>query len=231
MSTRDDELSRETLAALVAAADPDWRLREARPATHGTDAVHHLTVDTGDGPRDLVSKARTERDRSAFRAEPRLLDAVGRRSSVPVPEVLALVETPDLPDSFLMERLPGETITDPVDELDPELLDRIAFDAGRFLGSIAGVGDFDRFGELHLAAELDDPRVGISGPDDDLAVPGDSPTAWRERLSGMATYFLDSIAGDSQFGDLVPPLRSFLDERYDRLDGSERPALAHNDYL
>lgn len=228
-SGHDGSLGSTTVTRLVEACRPNWEVAAFTPAAEGTDAVYFLTVETPDGPRDAVLKAREFVDPAAFRVEPVLLDLFAD-TPVPVPRVLGRVdeERPDLPTPcFLLERCDGQSV-EPVD-LPADALDRLAREAGRHLAHVHTTGEFDRFGPVRRRADTarDGSAVAVDGRQLAVAAEG-SHGRWGERVAAMAE---DRLAGiDDRFVDLREPLRRFVDARLDSVDGWFDPALVHHDY-
>ncbi|WP_435179982.1 phosphotransferase family protein [Halorussus sp. AFM4] len=244
----DEAPADATLRRMLREVRPEWSLREAAPADGGTDLVYFLDVETPDGPRECVLKACEFLDPEAFRPEPYLLTLADRRTSIPVPSVLGAVDDhPDLPAPFfLMERRDGEVRENGARELPADAMERIARDAGRWLGELHGLGEFERFGPIRLARDVErEPgRDGTDGTDETagsiavdgrtLAV-GDAATdSWRDRVESTADDCLDDLRG--RFADLEPDLRAFVEDRLDALpdgrapDGGVAPVLGHDDY-
>ena len=254
-----DEFSEATLRQMVSEIRPEWTLSEATPADEGTDAVYFVTVETPEGSRECVLKACEFLDPEEFRPEPHLMALIDRRTSIPVPSVVGAVDsaaspTPrseggetagadhdDLPAPFfLMERLEGEVREGDARELPAEAVERLAREAGRNLGEVHALGDFEQFGPVRLARDVSDAndvdadrdsdrnRSGISIDGRTLTVGEAGVDSWRAHFERIA----DSNFGDlhDRFTDLEPDLRAFVDARLDALDGSFDPVLGHDDY-
>lgn len=213
---------------MVRAVRPEWTVREATPAESGTDAVHDVTVETRGGSRECVLKACTAVPPVDFRPEPYLLALLGRRTSIPVPRVVAAVDDhEDLPAPyFLMERCEGVTADDV--DLVPGAVERVARAAGRYAGEYHGVGDFHRFGRLRLDCDLDHSRVGATVDGRTLAVADEGESSWRSWVEDLYGNWITDL--DDRFADLRPILETFVESRLDALDRSFDPALGHVDY-
>jgi aminoglycoside phosphotransferase (APT) family kinase protein len=258
-STADDdatEFSDRTLEAMVREVRPEWSLREVTPAEEGTDAVYFASVETPDGPRECVLKACAFLDPAEFRPEPHLMRAVERRTSIPVPSVVAAVDDhADLPAPFfLMERRAGEVRENGASELPGDAVERIARDAGRYLGQLHALGDFERFGPVRLAADAECAAENAEHPAEDaerpakyterpadagrggglaigdrtLTVGDGGHDAWRDRFEGFADFSFGNL--HDRFADLESPLRAFVDDRLDALDREFPAVLGHDDY-
>ncbi len=235
-TTAADPLTPSRIRGMVRTIEPAWSVLDAQVPVHGTDAVCYVTARTGDGPRELVLKARHSVDPPSFRPEPYLLDAIDRRTAIPVPGVVGAVDDADgvpahrddLPTPFfLMECCSGHTYLDEVDGVPTRVRERIAREAGRHLGQIHDLGSFDGFGEVRLRRDAGGGR-GLVGPGYALTVEDGANDDWPAQFRGLAEYFLARI-GD-RFADLEPAIREYLDEHRHEVPGDVAPALTHNDY-
>lgn len=249
--TVEGPLTSRELRGMVATVWPDWELVGAERADPATDAVYFLTLATDGAHREVVIKACGRDDPDAFRPEPYLLDTVRRETTVPVPAVYGTVDDhDDLPAPFfLMERCPGESVASP-DHLDAAALDRVARDAGRYLGEIHRLGSFARFGPLRLARDLaggrEDPGLdvdsepgseaasvpdatgGISGPGYEVTVAADAHDDWRGWFRDLVDALLANLP--PRFSDLEPAVRDRLAAVEDVLDGQFEPVPVYADY-
>lgn len=213
-----DPLSRETIRSMVAAVRPEWTVRVVEPCERGSGVLYFLTVGTDDGIREIVLKYCRFADANGFLTEPRVLSLVAGDTGVPVPRVEAVVdEHDDLPAPyFLMERREGTPMPETV--RDGDRLVGIARDAGRYLGAVHRLREFDAFG-----------RLGPAEGGDGLAV-ADPTDAWAEWFHEVAVAPLDRL-DDTRFSDLVPELRRRFDAVRDRLRrGDPTPVLCHGEY-
>lgn len=231
----EDPLSRETLAATVSAVRPDWRLLDAEPMPEGSDIVYGVTVATGDGnpngtgSRETVLKCFRTSDALSFRTHERflvevdLLELVGCETDLPVPEVYGVCESHDeLPaPAFLMERLPGESVSGVPVGGNRAVVDRLVRESGRYLARIHDLRTFDAFGDLVARSTespaLDEPEVDEGRAD------------WVDRLRDIVTFALDDLDG-TRFANLEGGLREYVDDRLDGLDLDAEPVLLHGDY-
>ncbi|MFC4549035.1 MULTISPECIES: phosphotransferase family protein [Halorussus] len=240
-SGEGEQFSGDVLGRMVREVRPEWTLRAATPAEEGTDVVYFLTVDTGEGTRECVLKACEFLDPEAFRPEPYLLDLLDRRTSIPVPGIVGAVDDhDDLPAPFfLMERLDGEVREGDARDLAPEAMERIARDAGRNLGRLHRLGEFERFGPLRLAGYADESATGrneargetprrFAAGDRTLTLGESTRDSWRERFEEVIDSCLDNV--EARFEDLVPDLRAFVADRLDALDRSFPAVIGHDDY-
>ncbi len=220
----DADLDAETVTEMVRVFLSEWTVLDVMQATDGTDAVFAVTAETANARRQCFLKASAFVDAPAFRAEPRVLDLVGRRTDIPVPDVLGYVDDhDDLPAPFfLMERAPGEQISGP-ELLSDAALERTARDAGRHLGELHAVESFDGFGGLRASHDADrDPTVG------DLVV-ADPAEDWPSSLRRPAEDAFERIA-DTRFSDMLGDLRAGLDTHLDAVPTDPDPSLLHADY-
>ncbi|WP_170977215.1 phosphotransferase family protein [Halorussus salinisoli] len=246
MDDADDaeEFADATLRRMVREIRPKWSLRDAAPADEGTDVVYFVTVETPDGPRECVLKACEFLDPEAFRPEPYLVALVDRRTSIPVPSVVGAVDDhDDLPAPFfLMECRDGEVRENGARELPADAMERLARDAGRHIGELHALGEFEAFGGVRLARDVDGDRGELTVGEGHIAADRDRPTvdgralttdetasdSWRTRVEATA----DDCLGDlhDRFADLESDLRALVDDRLDALDREFAPVLGHDDY-
>src|SRR6056297_3332609 len=93
--------ARREVRSMVEMALPGWSVDGASRFGDGENGVYAVTVSNGERHRELVLKAPVGVDDAAFRPEPYVLDAASRRTDVPVPGVVAVVDDGPF---FLMER-------------------------------------------------------------------------------------------------------------------------------
>jgi len=235
----DRDLPPETVAAMVSEMRPSWSVRDAAPAEEGNDVVYVVTVETPGGPRECVLKACEFLDPRAFRPEPHLMKAVGRRTEIPVPGVVGAVDDhPDLPAPFyLMERRGGEVREGEARDLPAAAIERLARDAGRYLAQLHALGEFEEFGTVLLGcdARRESHTSGLTVADRDSPAGGrvlttdESATdSWRERVEEVVA----STRGEfhDRFADLESDLRAAVDSGLDALDGEFDAVLGDDDY-
>jgi aminoglycoside phosphotransferase (APT) family kinase protein len=226
----DDEFADATLRRMVREIRPEWNLRDVAAADEGTDAVYFVTVETPQGSRECVLKVCEFLDPEAFRPEPHLMALVERRTSIPVPGVVGAVDDhDDLPAPFfLMDRLDGEVRENEASDLPVEAVERLAREAGRNLGELHGVGDFEAFGPVRLARDADRSGSGAEVDGRTVTVGKAGVASWRAHFERIA----DANFGDlhDRFADLEAPLRAFVEDRLDALDREFDPVLGHDDY-
>lgn len=223
----EDPLSESAVEASVHAVRPEWEVDDGIWCADGSDTLYYVTVETDDGPREIVLKVCTYADPEEFRTEPYLLDAIAERTSIPVPEVFGTVDDhADLTTPFfVMERCFGERVSG--SDLEVDALGRVAFEAGQNLGELHALGSFDRYG--YLSCQRDDPdvRPGVEGDDYVLGV-ADGTDSWREWLLGEVEPLFADI--DEPFRDLEDDLRAFAEDGADLLESDGPPELIDPDY-
>lgn len=195
------------------------------PADEGTDDVFFVTIGMPDGDRNCVLKSCSFVDPTSFRAEPRVLDFVSRRTEIPVPDVLGYVDDHDDVSApfFLMKRAPGEAISGP-ESLTDDALSRTARDAGRHLGELHAAATFDGYGWLRAGVDSDSESTV-----DDLSV-ADLEPDWPARLRANAEENLARIEESGRFAGLTDDLRAGLDEYLEVVPDTPDPVLLHDDY-
>ncbi|WP_255151355.1 phosphotransferase family protein [Halorarius halobius] len=228
------EVDREDVAGMVRACRPDWTLHEFEESEFGTDFVAFVDCETPDGTREAVLKATTADfvAPEVARAEPRLFEQVGRKTSIPVPAVYGYLDAHDeYPAPFyLVERRPGENLEGRVDDLSPEARDRVVRNAGANIAELHEMGRLTRVGTVGTRhgelAVLD----GEHGPVDDFR-------EWfragvEDTLDALPDGgFFPEMADDAdRFADLVDPLREELDARIAALPEPDPPHYCHWDY-
>ncbi|MFB6217955.1 MAG: phosphotransferase family protein [Halobacteriaceae archaeon] len=229
----DRTLPREEIAGMVERVEPGWRLRGATPSASGWTAVYRVTVDTGSGRRECVLKATPHADHPAgVGAEARIQAVVGATTAIPVPAVFGVVDADDSLRTpfFLMEAMPGETVTmADVGSLPDAVLRGVARETGRYLGELHGLDTgLDAFGKCvgHDSPPL---RGGPPSGDPAALVAEGGDGRWPAVVRGWVEEDLDALA-DSRFADLAPALRRELLARVDALGDSFAPVLGRVDH-
>lgn len=225
----------DAVAGMVGAIRPDWSVETVERSDHGTDFVAFLDLRTPEGPREAVLKATTAGlvDPAVARAEPRLLELVGRETDVPVPAVIGYRdEDPIHPAPFvLLERVDGENVEGRPRELPPAVRECVVREAGanlaslHALGPLAGVGTIGvEEGDLAVLDTAEHPRY-------------DDHRTWvlegaEETLDALADGgFFPELADDpDRFADLVPRLRAHLRAVIPTLPPAAAPTYCHWDY-
>ena len=229
------DIDDEAVAAMVRACRPDWTVESLERSGYGTDLVCFLTCGTPGGRREAVLKATTVDlvPPEIARSEPRLLELVGRETSVPVPDVYGSVDAhEEYPAPFyLMERIEGENFQGRPGALPAAARDRVVAEAGRNLAALHEVGRL--------------PAVGAVGVrDGDLAVLDtdeypryDDTRTWllsncEDALASLEDggWFPELADRPDRFADLVPALGDYLREAIPALPDPDPPAYCHWDY-
>ena len=225
------ELDAGTLQRMVDLVDPAWTVTAATPAERGFCRVYRLTVAESGETRDCFLKAAPEGAEAGVGADARILAVLDRRTSIPVPEVLGVVDDhAELPSPFyLMTPIPGRELSyERVGWLPDEALETLARGVGAALGELHRIDAVDSFGHVDRAptSVLDGDRG--PGTVDDLAV-RDGVDSWETYLREYAERELKRHA-DTRFDALTPRLEAWCDERIRGLDGPFSPVLGRNDH-
>ena len=224
------EVPDATLAEMVRRVEPTWEFREADPAERGFCSVYRVVVGDDGATRELYLKASPDGRAWSVPTESRLQAVLDARTSIPVPEVLGVVDEHEtLPTPcFLMDALPGEAVAyERVGRLEDHALRRLARETGAYLGELHSVPAVDRFGHVRHDA----PAQTGGRPDGDPAAltVGDPRDDWRIALRERVDHELDRHA-DSRFSDLTPELRAWFDAGIEGLEGTFEPVLGRNDH-
>jgi aminoglycoside phosphotransferase (APT) family kinase protein len=230
MTAPDRTIPRDTIERMVHAIEPNWTLRDSELATGGYLAVYQLSVDTEEGPREVVLKASPDGDRHGIDTEARLLRILNAHTSIPVPDVYGAVDVHDhLPAPFyLMEHVSGRTVErTEMATVSPGTLERIARDSGRYLAELHGLDAVDSYGFLTRNPETtlrgERPPASFDG-----IVVAEPESSWPVQVRNWADDALRK-GRDSRFADLVPELQPVLDEQLDELDAPSGPVICHID--
>lgn len=195
----EDSKYREDVCSAVASVSNDYEVRRELHAVP-PHAVYEVTVD---GTRAVCKVAQGPRAHPA--TEARVMEVVGRETTVPTPEVLAVGG-----DWFVAEWREGLPY-DP--ELDPERA-RI-MGAGLATLHEETAGAFERTGFPRTEGD----SLGVASHD-----------SWVETVCARLADRRDYLA-DFGCGDVASAARSFVGERPDLFDGAGEPILAHGNYL
>lgn len=226
----DRHLTRGTLESMLAVAEPEWRLLAAELATDGYLAVYHLDVATPQGGRRVVLKASPDGENHGIPTEARILAVLVAHTDVPVPSVEAAVDAHDDAPTpfFLMDALPGAPIRRPdLPDADPRDVARIARQVGEHLGAVHRVDAVDAFGYVTASGETTC-RGGRPSSDPGGLTVAEATDSWRDHLRESASGVLLELE-DGPFADLVPGLRTAVDDSVGELEPPFTPVLAHID--
>ena len=219
---------------MVVRLRPEWTVDAIRRSEHGTDLVAFLDVVTPAGTLDVVLKATTADfvPPVIARSEPRLLDLVGRETSIPVPEVFGFADSySEYPAPFyLMERVPGENYEGRPADLAADARERVVVEAGQHLAALHDLGTLPQVGRVGVHEGELTVLDGEHGPVDDFRewVRADVEDALDALANG--TYYPDLATKPDRFADLVPALREALDARLASLPEPAPPRYCHWDY-
>lgn len=219
-------LSEAEVSSIVEGLNEEWTVRSAEGMPGSANSLYAVDLSTPTGARSVICKCTQQDDPEAFRPEPYLLEALAERTTVPVPQVVRIVDHHEAVGGplFVMERCAGEGVATRARSLAPSVRERIAYEAGRYLGEIHRVGCFGRFGNVRLASDVRGDGGGIETGDVRLTVSDDGTEDWRETFCGLTAWFLSQL--DDRFVDLEGPLRDAIDDRLHLL-GTPDPALMH----
>jgi aminoglycoside phosphotransferase (APT) family kinase protein len=224
------EISSPTLEEMVRAVDPAWTLRKATPTERGFCSVYQVEIADDGTKRTLYVKCSPDGQGWSIPTEARLQEVLDAHTSIPVPEVLGVVDDHDtLPTPFyVMSVLPGEDVAyERVCRLDDDALRRLARELGEYLAELHAVPAVGRFGHVrHDAPSLAGDRP--SGDPATLTV-GDPREDWPTYLRDYAAEELERHA-DSQFSDLTPELERWFEAGVPGLEGPFKPVLGRNDH-
>ncbi|ELZ28865.1 phosphotransferase [Halosimplex carlsbadense 2-9-1] len=214
--------TRDAARAALAAARPHATPTDWRPLGRGNRKETAL-VTLADGDRVVVQAAA---DPAAVRSERALLDAVGERTSVPVPTALGAERVGDAA-ALVTEHVDGRDLHERFAGLDRSTQRALARAFGRSLAELHGAFRFERYGSV-AAAEGSDAGPAESalelaaragGGDDLPETDGTDWGAWlgaygRTGLARLPAAF-DDLRGDlaALFDDpdieFAPPARLF----------------------
>ncbi|WP_327051803.1 phosphotransferase family protein [Halomicrococcus gelatinilyticus] len=224
----DASLPDRDVTRAVGTVLPDATVVDVRPADHGKNAVHFVTVEEPGRtePRTVVVKVGTRFGGDAFLREPALLSLVAERTSIPVPTVYGTDDGDVLGDPFFAaEAIPGETMAFSPDGLVPSAFERVCHEAGRNLAALHDAFDVAGFGPL---------TPGDDGGASDLALDREFAN-WPALFEAWLGQQVERLA-DTRFDDCVPALESFTERATERLSGALEPeagfepVVNHGDY-
>lgn len=212
--TDDRSIPADVIEEMLRAIDPEWRLRQARPAERGFTAVYRVTVETEGGSRELVLKATPDGQRHGIDTEARLLAVLGRHTGIPVPEVIGVVDDRDgLPTPyFVMTAIPGDEIPyEQTSRVSDPVLRRVSRTTGEHLGELHAIEAVDSFGTIDCAKPEALEGGSPTGTPHELAV-AEGSESWPNYLRAAGDRQLEVIA-DTRFDDLLPRLRPWVRDR------------------
>ena len=237
-ASTEDGIPDGTIADMVRHLRPSWTPVVFDRVAEGVNSTVVIDVDTPTGRRRVVLKAITSSHPLAAdraRAEPHLLSLVGRETAAPVPTVFGACDGHGTYPSpyFLMEYIDGETFTqDHAPTLSPPVRETVFREAGRNLATLHTLGPLGEVGDL----------VGRDGTVTVVDTPEspsyDSFHAWLldsygetlDQLLEDGGYFPELTEDPDRFDDLVPGIRSYLEETVPDLSTPDPPTYCHKDY-
>lgn len=235
MSSDVTTVSDDAVAEMVADLRSTWTVESIERVPEGTDFVAVVSASTPEGPREAVLKATTREfvPPVIARAEPRLLELVGRETAIPVASVLGFRDDhSEHPAPFyLLERVEGENFEGRAHELSAAARRRVVADAGRNLARLHDLGPLPaaghigvRDGELTVLDTDEHPRYG----DFREKVLADA----EETLDALADggWFPDLADDPHRFTDVVPEVRAYLREVVPAMPEPAAPTYCHWDY-
>ena len=223
-------ISDSTLEEMIRVAEPSWELREAVPAERGFCSVYRVELTRDGTTRERYLKASPDGRAWAIPTEARLQAVLHAHTSIPVPDVLGVVDDHErLPTPYyLMSALPGEDVAyERVCRLEDDALRRLARETGEHLADLHATPAVDGFGHArHDGPPLTGGRP--SGDPKNLTV-GDPREDWPTYVREYVGRELDRHA-DSRFSDLTPELNRWFEAGIEELTGPFEPVLGRNDH-
>ncbi len=230
----DADLPDATVREMVRTLQPAWRVENVYREQHGTDFVATVEAETPDCHRKAVLKATTAGLVGELaRTEPRLLELVGRKTSVPVPTVLGYRdEHPVYPTPYyLMSHESGANFEDDPHALSPAARERVLREAGKNLAEIHALGPLDAVGEVGVR----DDELVVLDTADHPSYDDSREYALDSGLEAIGTFdsggFFPELAEQPErFADLAALLREYLQETAPALPAPALPTFCHRDY-
>lgn len=225
-------LSTETLENVLTLIDEGFTLEASTVEDRGRSRIHTLSAARTGDTEELIFKAAPEgeEDDAGIPADARLLALLSQETSIPVPEVLGIIdEHPDVPTpSFVMNVMGGEALPyETVGRLPDDVLGSIAGQVGSHLGELHRVDCIESYG--HVTSESAAVQGGLpADPAEELVVTS-GLDSWTEFLDRWLDRELQRHA-DSRFSDLTPALRSWASDRIEAYDDPYGPVLGRNDH-
>lgn len=222
-------LSEGDIRTIVSDLQQDWTIQTVTGLPGSSNSLYAIDVETPNGQREVICKCVQATAIEDFRYEPYLLQILQDQTSIPVPDVLSIVDHHEMLSGplFLMERRTGENLATRARSLDSSIRERISYEAGRYLGQLHSVGSFSQFGPLRLARDTDHKGGGIETEECVLTVADGSHDEWCDFFHSLVSFFCSSL--DDRFSDLEALLRERFAEHIEHL-GGEKPVLTHTEY-
>lgn len=225
------EVASETVRRMVRAVDTGWTVRRTSAVESGFSAVHRVTVETGATTQEIFLKATPDGEEHGIPADARIMGVLGASTSIPVPEVLGVVdEHADLPAPFLCTTaVPGSEVAyEEVGWVPDSFLRTTARQIGAHLGELHGVDAVGSFG--HVTHDRTRTLAGgrPSGSVADLTV-ADGFDSWVSFLDAWVSRELERHRS-SRFASLTPRLESWCQARVADTTDTDGPVLGRNDH-
>lgn len=230
----DADLSDAAVRGMAARIRPEWTVDSVRREAHGTDFVATVELDGSAGPETAVLKATTSGLVGELaRAEPRLLELVDQRTTIPVPTVFGYCDAhPDYPAPFyLLSHEEGVNLEGEPETLGPAARERAVRDAGENLAALHALGPLDAVGEIGVEAG----ELTVLDTDAHPQYADSRAYALESGLEAVDTlsnggFFPQFAEQPERFADLVPALRAHLRETAPELPAPASPTYCHRDY-
>lgn len=219
------------LEEMVGLVDPGWSITCVEPAGGGFSSVFELTVASGTDSHTVFLKSPANDEPSGIAADARITALLDRQTTIPVPEILGLVEThPEYPTPYYVSSsMPGRQLPyEEVGWLPDAPLRGITRHIGAFLGELHQLDAVDRFGHVTEAGGVEYSGDPPAGTVDELCV-REGEGSWPEYLRGRVDFQLDRLAG-TRFESLQPDLSGWFHDEIDDLAGPFDPVPGRNDH-
>ena len=227
----DEGVAKTTIQRMIHLVNPEWELREVTPAERGFCAVYRVVVKTTTATREYFLKAPPDGKSSGISADARILTVLQNHTSIPVPEVLGVVDDhPEVPSPFyLMDSMAGTEVSyEEVGWISDDPLRTVARQLGAYLGELHTVNAVESFGYVDYDRSHRLAGGRPSGTVAELAVI-DGFDSWQTYLSAYIERELERHT-NSRFSALKPEIESWCHERVESLTGPFSPVLGRNDH-
>lgn len=230
----DADVPDTVVREMVTQLRPAWAVESISRHAHGTDFVATVEVETPDGPLTAVLKATTAGLVGELaRAEPRLLQLVGRRTTIPVPTLFGFCDAhPEFPAPFyLLSHEDGSNLEGDSDRLPATARERVVRVAGQHLAELHALGPLDAVGTVGVVdgelAVLDTEAHPQHRDSRDYALESGLEAVGTLSDGGFFPQFADQ---PDRFADLVPTLETYLQETAPEFPEPGAPTYCHRDY-
>lgn len=165
---------------------------------------------------DLVIKFRDleQLELSWFKKEPLMINKMSDDTTIPVPNIVHYnMYGEDYPPFFIMDFIEGKTLAKVAEDAGQNLIKRLHFQAGMYLGQIHSETSFDAPGRLVYR-------------NDNLELEEDS---WKNIFESMALERLSNLR-ETEFNKYADEVETYLNENMDSISIVENFVLCHDDY-